>query len=75
MSVPIYALAKSNQGKTVAGPCTYTPPPDLDINQYITRAKRIVADLSATNDKETAVERLTLLKQEIDLVVSMVPPK
>jgi len=74
MSIPIYDSGKSKKSSP-AGPCTYTPPPELDINQYITRAKRIVADLSATNDKDTAVNRLTLLKQEIDLVVSMVPQK
>jgi hypothetical protein len=41
--------------------CKTSPPPGQDITEYLNRLKEIVQQLSATNDKKLAIERLNLM--------------
>jgi hypothetical protein len=64
MSLPIYGGKSSNE------PCVLRPPEGQDINPYLSRLYGMLYQLSRMNDKDTFIERLDNLQQEIQTVIA-----
>ena len=57
----IYGMSK----KPVKPPCVYTPPDQLNINNYLKRLTNILEQMSSYDKKPVTLSRLELLQQEV----------
>jgi len=55
-------------------PCKTTPPPGQDINEYLVRLNAILQQLSTSNNKTTAIDRIDLMIENIKEIVLKVDP-
>jgi hypothetical protein len=60
----IYGDSKTPQ------PCTYTIPPELDINVYMLRAISAISSISDVQTKKIALTRLTNISTDITTIVN-----
>lgn len=50
--------------------CSYTPPPGQDMNVYILRLTSLITQLNETKNKNTALQRLQLLIDDVQSVIN-----
>jgi hypothetical protein len=62
---PIYGIATN-----ISEPCTYTIPPELDLNTYIARAMNTMSSITNATTKNVALIRLNNIEADIRTIVN-----
>ena len=63
---PIYGAATANTSES----CTYTIPPELDVNTYIARAMSAITSITSATTKNVALIRLNNIEADIRTIVN-----
>jgi hypothetical protein len=53
-------------------PCTYTVPPELDINTYMLRTLNAITSITNKTTKDSALVRLTNVEADIRTIVQQI---
>jgi hypothetical protein len=69
MNRPIYGTIQTGPGKSKYS-CVYTLPPDMDINTYLVTLKSIVTQLSTTNNRDYALDRIAIMETALQTVIA-----
>jgi hypothetical protein len=62
----IYGMSK----KPVKPPCIYTPPDQLNINNYLRRLTNILEQMSSYDKKPITLSRLEILQEEVRQILA-----
>jgi hypothetical protein len=68
MSIPVYGFANDLVGYVSL--CSQSPLTPDKLTEYINRADAIVAELALNHDKDTAISRLDIIRQEIAVLTN-----
>ncbi len=69
-AVDIPAVYTATTTSSISEPCTYTIPPELDVNTYIARAMSAVTSITDVTTKTVALIRLNNMEADIRAVVN-----
>jgi hypothetical protein len=73
MNRPIYGTIQTGPGKSQYS-CVYTLAPDMDINTYLVTLKSIFTQLSTTNNRDYALDRIAIMEEKLKNIIATNTP-
>ena len=69
MNRPIYGTIQTGPGAAQYS-CVYTLPPNMDINTYLVTLRSILTQLSTTNNRDYALDRIAIMETALQTVIA-----